>query len=124
MHFLLVCSIFLYLSSSALAETEHSACIEPSSALASNISEEVILVNLVSTGCDMTLNSAVDTILAAGGDQVKTLTAALLINPEYTYIDPTSGLEPAAAGGESTIEASSHSEPAQTTANGGGESPS
>jgi len=111
--------------SNAFAEPENPACVDISSSLASNISEAAILDNLVSTNCGLQLNTAVYSILGAGGDQVKTLVAALLIDPKYTYIDPTTELPPTSAGAGSNSEPSNDSKSTQsTTSSGGGASPS
>jgi len=85
-------------SFSAHAETT-SACINVSASL-STMTESQILNSLTEAGCGMSLQEAVDAVVAAGGDLTTTQTAALNIDPNFVYTDPTAGLDATAAGGD------------------------
>jgi len=127
MRFFIAIAVNMCFLSNAFAESGKMSCVDVSGSLASHISEATILDSLVSIDCGMELNSAVNTILNAGGNKIKTLTAALLINPDYSYTDPTSGFAPTSAGGDSKTESSGDTPSSlkPTTADGGGgESPS
>jgi len=66
--------------------------------LANQISVADILDQLVKN--HVRLQDAVDAVLKAGGDKQDTMAAALIINPSFTYNDPTLGLSPTASGNE------------------------
>jgi len=69
--------------------------------LSAGTSEGKILLDLVSPKYGMNLQTATDAIIAAGGDLVPVLAAALIINPNFEYIptiDPTAALNPTASG--------------------------
>ena len=88
-------------SFTAQAETTgENTCVDITASLAT-MSESAILDNLTDPGCGMSLNDAVNAIIAAGGNQQNTLAAAMIINPDFQYAqqnDPTAGLQATAAG--------------------------
>ena len=90
---ILFITMMLSISTAAFADTD------PATAISNGMSETELLDTLVSEG--MSLQDAVNAIIAAGGNQQNTLTAAMVINPEFQYTppsDPTAGLNPTAAG--------------------------
>ena len=58
-------------------------CVDPAKAIASGKDVSWILGALIDPSCGMTLQGAVDAIVAAGGDKQTTQDAALLINPDF-----------------------------------------
>jgi len=64
--------------------------------LANQVSVADILDQLIKN--HVLLQDAVDAVLKAGADKQDTLAAALIINPSFTYNDPTLGLNPTASG--------------------------
>ena len=88
-------------SFTAQAATPTGTCIDVATSL-TTMSESVILDSLIAPGCGMGIQEAVAAIIAAGGDQQNTLTAALAIDPAFVLAtaDPTAGLDPTAAGGD------------------------
>jgi hypothetical protein len=115
-------------SFTAQAEVASNTCIDVKDALANNQSESFILESLVAPGCGMSLQDAFAAIIADGGNQKETLTAALIVDPDFKYDDPTAGLEETASGnddgGDDGIKAGSDSsgghETVGTTTGGGG----
>ena len=117
---ILFVAMMISISSAAFADTD------PATALSNGMSETELLDTLVSEG--MSLEEAVNAIIGAGGNQQNTLTAAMVINPDFQYTppsDPTAGLNPTAAGGDSVTAGSGGPKTTigTTTGGGGGASP-
>jgi len=98
--------------------------------LANQVSVSDILDQLIKN--HVHLQDAVDAVLKAGADKQDTLAAALIIDPNFTYNDPTLGLSPTASGtaGNSNKQVSlsktsggKHSAFALSVSGGGGASP-
>jgi hypothetical protein len=68
----------------ANAASKTKGCIDINQYLSSNIAEAVILDKLRSS-CGMGRQAAVEAIIAAGGNQQAVLTAALIVDPTFTY---------------------------------------
>jgi len=96
---LLTMVAFVFCITSVQAETsQHSinTAAYISQSLANKVSVVDILITLVKD--NVTLPNAVTKVIKAGGDQQDTLAAALIINPNFTYNDPTLSLSPTASG--------------------------
>jgi len=98
--------IILAAALAAFSFTAHAeinnTCIDVNTSL-TTMSESAVLESLIAPGCGMSMQDAVTAIINAGGDQQTTLTAALLVNPDFVFAassDPTEGLNPTAAGGD------------------------
>jgi len=91
--------------------------------LAKHVSIADILVKLVKDG--MNLQDAVGSVIKSGGSKQETLAAALLINPDFSYNDPTTTLSPTASGSNNTKKSSPVSTNSSmiTLGKGGGASP-
>jgi len=116
--FILAMALTMF-SFTAQAET---VCIDVAASMAT-MTESEILSSLTGTSCSMSLEDAVAAILAAGGDQTRTLAAAMIINPDFTYTDPTLGLNPTAAGGDTPLLGTGKKFASNTPVSGGGGGP-
>jgi len=84
----------------AYAETNDTTCIDINQSLTVGTSLSDILSSLTAPTCGMSLQDAAAGVIAAGGNRQDTLTAALVIDPDFSFIDPTAGLESTASGNE------------------------
>ncbi|OIO72647.1 MAG: hypothetical protein COS35_11715 [Zetaproteobacteria bacterium CG02_land_8_20_14_3_00_50_9] len=106
----------------AISPPVEKSCINIEQSLNMQMPELDILEALLTETCGMALDEAVDAIIAAGGNFQRTLAAALIINPDFTYTDPTAGLNATLAGPQQSINVKSVI--TTTTSPGGGASPS
>lgn len=110
----------------ANAEITDNTCVDVNQAITAATPVATILDDLMEPGCGMSLQEAVDAVIAAGGDQDNTLVAAHIIDPLYEYTPPTdptqqlpataAGVAPGSSGGPKTSIST-------TTGGGGGASP-
>jgi len=98
---LLAMVAFTFCIASAQAEnSQHSSDTAAyiSQSLSNHVSVADILVKLVKDGVN--LQDAVGAVIKAGGGKQDALAAAALINPNFSYNDPTLALSPTASGDE------------------------
>jgi len=98
---LLAMAAFAFCIASAQAENGQQPTdtgVNISQSLANNVSVGDILVKLVKN--HLRLQDAVGAVLKAGANKQDTLAAAVLINPNFSYNDPTLALSPTASGNE------------------------
>jgi len=108
---LLAMVAFVFCIASAQAETpQHSTDTAAfiSQSLANNVSVADILVKLLKDGVN--LQDAVGEVIKAGGGKQDVLKAAALINPNFSYNDPTLALSPTASGNEEDQKGDKHAD--------------
>lgn len=125
--FVLVMAILGFISTAYAIEPVNASiekqCIDVEQSLAAEMPEIDILEALIDEKCGMGIHEAVEAILAAGANFRSTLVAAMIIDPDFNFSDPTAGLEATVSGPPQPSAIDVKSVITTTTSPGGGASP-
>jgi len=118
---ILAAALIAFSFSAQAATTTTNVCIDINAAIQTQQTEDQILNQLIAAPCSMNLVDAAKAIIAAGGNQGRTLTAALIIDPN---LDPTTVTAASAAiPASGTTGNTPRNTIGTTTTNTGGASP-